>query len=176
MATPKIVFGAGSIGTTEKSFTFTWDTPDAVSSVLTKLSELDITELDSAAVYPPGNPWNTETLLGQSEAAKKGFIIDTKIEATKIDTRERQKLTDEHIASSTEKSLRLLGVEKVKILYAHVPDTSTPTEVTAKAFHKQFVAGRFEKVRNFMILCRNQPLLLIKEIARSLQLHSRADG
>ena len=44
-----LVFGAGGIGTTPDSFTFTWGTPDSVSSLLEALKRLDILELDSAA-------------------------------------------------------------------------------------------------------------------------------
>ena len=72
-----IIFGAGGIGT--GNFASTWDTPNKVSSLLSSLTELGISQLDSAASYPPGNPWNTETLLGQTRAVEKGFVIDTRI-------------------------------------------------------------------------------------------------
>ena len=141
MSTPNLVFGAGSIGTTAKSFTFTWDTPQAVSSLLSKLQSLDISELDSAAAYPPGNPWNTETLLGQAEAGNKGFIIDTKVAA-----HDGTRLNQQGISSSIDKSLALLGVKKVRTLYSHLPDLKTPIEETAAAFHEAYLAGKFEKV------------------------------
>lgn len=139
MTIPNLVFGAGGIGHTEKSFTFTWDTPEAVSELLDKLKNLDILQLDSSASYPPGNPWHTETLLGEANAVEKGFIIDTKI-------LRYGGLNDANIASSVEQSLNLLGSPKIRILYAHQPDPNTPLEETAAAFHKQFLAGKFEKV------------------------------
>ena len=141
MSPPNVVFGAGGIGTTAKSFTYTWDDADKVESLLSTLRDLDVLELDSAASYPPGNPWNTETLLGEAKAGDKGFIIDTKIAA-----HGGNRLNDQGIASSIEKSLTLLGVEKVRTLYAHAPDVKTPIEETAAAFHKQYRAGKFERV------------------------------
>jgi len=139
---PHLIFGAGGIGTTAKSFTFTWDTPEKVSELLALLQKLDIKELDSAASYPPGNPWNTETLLGQSKAAEKGFIIDSKVAAFV----KGPQLDEERIAESIDKTLQLLGTTKIRTLYAHGPDSQTPLEVTAAAFHKQYEAGKFERV------------------------------
>lgn len=140
MSTPKLLFGAGSIGTTAKSFTFTWDTPEAVSSLLDALENLGITELDSAAAYPPGNPWNAERLLGQAKAGKRGFIIDTKVIPV------GNRLNEQGISFSVDKSLALLGVNGVRVLYSHMPDLKTPIEETAAAYHQQYLAGKFEKV------------------------------
>ncbi|KAI9678386.1 MAG: hypothetical protein M1822_008032 [Bathelium mastoideum] len=141
MGSPKIVFGAGGIGTTATSFTFTWDSPEAVSGFLSKLASLGISDLDSAASYPPGNPWNTETLLGQAKAVDQGFVIDTKIAA-----HGGNKLDHASISASVDKSLSLLGTQKVHILYSHAPDPSTPLEETAAAYNEQYLAGRFEKL------------------------------
>jgi len=74
---PRIIFGAGGIG--EGRITHTWTTPETTSSLLQDLESLGLKELDSGASYPPGAAWTTETLLGQSKAAEKGFVIDTKI-------------------------------------------------------------------------------------------------
>lgn len=73
----QLLFGAGGIG--EGRISHTWVTSEQTSSLLSVLQELDLTELDSGAAYPPGNPWVTEQLLGESKAAEKGFVIDTKI-------------------------------------------------------------------------------------------------
>ncbi len=142
---PNLVFGAGGIGTTTKSFTFTWDTPEQVSELLSVLKKLDILELDSAASYPPSNPWNTETLLGQSKAAENGFIIDSKIAAHIAGP----KLDDVGISKSIAQTLELLGTDKVRSIYSHGPDKETSLEDTAVAFHKQFIAGKFERVCTF---------------------------
>ena len=139
---PKIVFGAGGIGTTAKSFTFTFDTPEKVSALLSLLKDLDINELDSAASYPPGNPWNTETLLGLTKAAEKGFIIDSKVNWSP----DKPFLDDVNIPASLDKTLALLGAPKIRTLYSHLPDLKTPIEETAAAYHKQYLAGKFERV------------------------------
>ena len=168
MTSPNLVFGAGGIGTTAKSFTYTWDDFDKVNSLLSTLRDLDVLELDSAASYPPGNPWNTETLLGEAKAGDKGFIIDTKVAA-----HGGNRLNDQGISSSIDRSLTLLGVEKVRTLYAHTPDLKTPIEETAAAFHKEYVAGKFERVyMNFP----NLGISIDGRLARNLQLYHGASG
>ncbi|KAK3689232.1 NADP-dependent oxidoreductase domain-containing protein [Podospora appendiculata] len=143
---PHLVFGAGGIGTTANSFTFTWDTPEKVSELLNVLKKLDILELDSAAIYPPGNPWNTETLLGQSRAAEKGFIIDSKVFVKWEADKPQPSLDENGISSSAARTLELIGADKLRTLYAHMPDKNTPLEETVLAFHKQFVAGKFDRL------------------------------
>ncbi|TPX12774.1 uncharacterized protein E0L32_000951 [Thyridium curvatum] len=139
---PHLIFGAGGIGTTEKSFTFTWHTPEKTAELLSVLKRLEVLELDSAASYPPKNPWCTEALLGQAKAADAGFIINSKI-AGHV---QGPKLNDEAINASVEKTLQLLGVEKVSVLFSHFPDVLTPLDETAAAFHRQHQLGRFERL------------------------------
>ncbi len=134
---PHLVFGAGSIGTTSNSYTFTWDNPQKILEPWQVLKRLDILELDSAASYPPTNPWNAETLMGQSNTAENGFIIDSKIASHGTGP----KLDDKGISSSTERTLGLLGINKLRTMYAHAPDNQTPMEETAAAFDKQFRDG-----------------------------------
>lgn len=150
---PHLLFGAGGIGTTATSFTFTWDTPEKVAALLAELRRLGIRELDSAAGYPPSNPWNTETLLGQSGAitpssSEDGFIIDTKV----IVRRGEAWLTEAVVGESIDRSLALLGTPRVRTLYAHANDGVTPLVEQAAAFDKQFRAGKFERVRSFRFL------------------------
>ncbi|MCJ1310469.1 hypothetical protein MMC25_004133 [Agyrium rufum] len=139
-STPNLIFGAGGIGGTPESFTYTWITPEATSSLLDTLKELNVLELDSAASYPPGNAWHTETLLGQADAAQKGFITDSKVLVRNT------RLNREGISSSIDKTLKLLGVGKIRTLYAHTIDTETPHEVTAAAFDQQWKLGKFERL------------------------------
>ena len=106
---PNLLFGAGGIG--EGRISHTWTSSEQTSELLDSLNELGLTELDSAASYPPGAPWTTETLLGESKAAEKGFVIDTKI-LNRQDS-ETKSLSEEGIKLSLEKSLELLGVKKV---------------------------------------------------------------
>ena len=136
---PNLIFGAGGIGHTANSFTFTWKTPEAVSELLAKLKSLDILELDSAASYPLSNPWHTETLLGQAHAVKQGFIIDSKVLIPGA-------LNSQNITSSINQTLNLLGATEIRTLYAHEPDPDTPLEETAAALHNQFLAGKFKKL------------------------------
>ncbi|KAH8900283.1 Aldo/keto reductase [Thozetella sp. PMI_491] len=139
---PHIVFGAGGIGTTAKGFIYNFDTAEKVNELLTVLQELGINELDSAASYPPTNPWNTETLLGESKAIEKGFIIDSKV----LGRRAGGKLTDEGIGISVDKTLHLTGAKKIRTLYVHAPDPQTPLEVTAAGFDSQYKKGKFERL------------------------------
>ncbi len=55
-------------------------------------------------------------------------------------------LSEAAIDSSLEKSLELLGVKQVNILYAHFTDPNTPVEESARAFDKHYRAGLFKEV------------------------------
>lgn len=143
MATPspvRFVFGAGGIG--EGAITHAWTTGEQTSELLDVLKELELAELDSAASSPPGNPRVSERLLGESKAAAKEFVIDTKIERTATSGG----LSEAAIDSSLAKSLELLGVKQVNILYAHFADPDTPVEESARAFDKHYRAGLFKEV------------------------------
>lgn len=152
MALPQIIFGAGGIG--KGRISHTWTTPEATLELLDSLKELQLNGLDSAAGYPPGSPWVTEGLLGQTKAAEKGFIIDTKILAFPLAGRipeaksGTKSLTEENIDGSFKKSFELLGVNKVHIMYSHCSDPVTPAEESARAFDKHFRAGHVDKVRS----------------------------
>ncbi|CZR53501.1 related to aflatoxin B1 aldehyde reductase [Phialocephala subalpina] len=139
---PTLLFGAGGIG--EGNISHTWTNVDETSSLLDDLEELGLTQLDSAASYPPGAPWTTERLLGETKAAKRGFLIDTKVLATEetVDG----SLSEAKIDESVKKSLELLGVKQVNILFAHAPDPKTPAEETAKAFDRYFRAGTIKQL------------------------------
>lgn len=142
MATPspvRLIFGAGGIG--EGTITHTWTTSAQTSSLLSVLKELHLTELDSAASSPPGNPRVSERLLGESLAAAKSFVLDTKIERMPSGS-----LSEKAIDASLKKSLELLGVESVNILFAHFPDPDTPVEESARAFDGHYRAGLFKEV------------------------------
>lgn len=173
---PHLVFGAGGIGSTEKSFTYTWDTPEKVSGLLDVLKKLEVLELDSAASYPPGNHWHTETLLGQSKAMERGFTIDSKVETHGGPV---PALNDEAMTASVNKTLGLLGTNKVRTLYAHFPDAETPMEEAAAAFNKQYVEGKFERVFIRPFLSRpymGADMAMKKKTAWPLQLQRRRDG
>lgn len=139
--TPTVIFGAGGIGA--GTISQTWSTAESVSDLLDTLQTLGIKQLDSAASYPPGAPWVADTLLGQAKAVERGFLVDTKIAAHEG---LENSLAESSINSSLEKSLELLNVERVHVLYAHAPDPTTSIAETARAFDEQFRAGKFEKL------------------------------
>lgn len=55
-------------------------------------------------------------------------------------------LSEAGIDSSVKKSLELLGVDQVNILYSHLPDPNVAIEESARGFDKHYRAGRFEEV------------------------------
>ncbi|KAH8816132.1 putative aldo/keto reductase [Xylogone sp. PMI_703] len=138
----RLVFGAGGIG--KGKISHTWTTLEEVNELLSSLSDIGLNQLDSAASYPPGAKWVTETLLGQSKASEKGFTIDTKILVTGGNGAGH--LSEKNIDASVEKSLELLGTNQVNILYSHGPDPTTPPEETARAYDKHYHAGRCKAI------------------------------
>lgn len=61
---------------------------------------------------------------------------------TKIPARSGKR---EQVAESVRLSLQALGVEKVPIMYIHMPDRTTPFTETLEAIDKEYRAGRFEE-------------------------------
>jgi aflatoxin B1 aldehyde reductase len=151
MSKLNLIFNTNDID--EGRISHIWTTPEQTNELLKALEELRLREPDSAASYPPGSPWVTETLLDQSKAAEKGFVIDSKILAWPLargrDPKAKsgaESLTVANIDASFKKSFELLGVDKLNIIYTHVSDPVTPAEESARAFDKHFRAGYFEKV------------------------------
>lgn len=146
MATPQVIFGAGGIG--KGNISYTWTTPESTVELLENtLKPLNIKQLDSAASYPPGAPWTTETLLGQAKAVERDFLVDTKILVSRaLGCPDAGSLSESNIDSSLAKSLELLGVDSVNILYVHTPDPITPIAESARAFDKHFRAGKFKEL------------------------------
>jgi len=155
MSAVNIIFGAGCIG--EGRISHTWTTPEQTEALLESLDELGLKQLDSAASYPPGSPWVTETLLGKAKAIEKRFVIDSKIMPYSLalgfrDPKAKsgaESLSETNLDASFKKTFELLGVEKVHIMYAHCSDPETPAEESARAFDKHLRAGHCEMVRSF---------------------------
>ena len=144
--TPKIIFGTANFG-------LDLTTSSAVTSVLSLLTSLKISELDSAARYPPNKPNESERLLGETNAAGKGFAVDTKIYTAAGNG--SGELSKEAIESSFKGSLERLGVDKVNILYCHRSDPTTPIKEQAAAFNHLFKQGKFNKVKLLTLIPRN---------------------
>jgi aflatoxin B1 aldehyde reductase len=147
-----LIFGAGGIG--EGRISHTWTTPEQTEELLKSLDELGLKQLDSAASYPPGSPWVTETLLGQAKAARKGFMIDSEIMPYSLALGFRhpkaksgaESLSEANIDASFKKTFELMGIERVNIMYAHCSDPETLAEESARTFNKHLQAGHCEKV------------------------------
>ena len=107
MGRPNIIFGAATFG-------MGFDDPQAVSEILDFLNKHDIHRIDTARRYPPLNPGLSETLLGQADAAQKGFVLDTKILAGPGDGSEE--LTKSAIEKSLSASLQRLKIVSVRII------------------------------------------------------------
>ncbi|KAJ5091236.1 hypothetical protein NUU61_006106 [Penicillium alfredii] len=139
MSRPNTIFGGALIGT---SFT----TPEQVQELLDQLKVLEIDRIDTAARYSPTNPGASERLLGETQAVKQNFIIDTKINTVGTSSGDGAgTLAPAAIENSITESFGRLQLEKVNVLYFHQPDPQTPISEQAAAIHEQYLKGRFEK-------------------------------
>jgi aflatoxin B1 aldehyde reductase len=86
-------------------------------------------------------------LLGEVRAAEQGFTIDTKINVGSSSGDGSGSLTAPAIEKSISESFERLRVDKVNILYFHRPDPLTSVTEQAAEIHRQYLAGRFEKVK-----------------------------
>lgn len=104
MPVPQIVFGSASFG-------HEFLTEESVQDVLALLKGLKVTQIDTAARYPPINHGMSEKLLGATHAASQGFAISTKIFTTGGDG--SGELDRASIHNSFNTSLDRLGVDEV---------------------------------------------------------------
>ncbi|KAJ5108882.1 hypothetical protein N7456_005557 [Penicillium angulare] len=150
MSGPDLIFGGASFGSPIVGKNFC--TPENVQELLDQLKLHNVDRIDTAARYSPGNPGGSETLLGQLDAGKQGFTIDTKINIPDANIATGAgSLSATAISKSIDESFSRLNVESVHILHFHRSDPVTPVEEQAAEMHKQYMAGRFEKfgVSNF---------------------------
>ncbi|KAI1471745.1 Aldo/keto reductase [Daldinia caldariorum] len=115
-----------------------------VSKFLQVLQEGGISQIDTAARYPPDNHGASERMLGRVKAASKGFTINTKVLFAGQSS--DGTLSKEAVRKSVENSLQTLGAGKLGILYAHAADYATPLEEQAAALNEQFQKGFCEKI------------------------------
>jgi aflatoxin B1 aldehyde reductase len=154
MGRPKIIFGAATFG-------MGFDDSHAVSEVLGFLTSQNIHHIDTAGRYPPLKPGLSETLLGQSDAAEKGFVLDTKILAGPGDG--SGELSKSAIEQSLATSMQRLKTDSVNILHCHRPDPKTPLVEQASALDELYKQGKFkllgvsnfppELLQNFLNIC-----------------------
>ncbi|MCJ1285984.1 hypothetical protein MMC26_005326 [Xylographa opegraphella] len=135
---PKIVLGAGSIGTASDAQAH-FTTAEDAQAFLDLFRRYGHVDIDTARGYSPGAPGSSEQILGQTDY-KQWAVMDTKVKSGSPKAH-----TKENIAESVRQSLSALKADKVHVEYLHMPDRSTPLEETCEAMNAAFVAGRFEK-------------------------------
>lgn len=137
---PSLYFGTGIVGCQHLP---TLTDKDYVSKFLDDIRAIGISKLDTAAHYPHDNIGGSERLLGQVDAVKKGYTINTKVAfASSVPG----SLSSERVRESVALSLKQLKVPSVDILYAHLPDPSTPLEEQADALNEQYQKGLCKRV------------------------------
>ncbi|OTA53268.1 Aldo/keto reductase [Hypoxylon sp. EC38] len=115
-----------------------------VSQFLDVLRDAGVSQIDTAARYPPDNHGGSERMLGRVKAGERGFTINTKVLFAGQSS--DGTLSIEAVRKSVADSLERLGVEKLGILYAHAPDEVTPLAEQAEALNEQFQKGSCEKI------------------------------
>lgn len=136
--TPIIVLGTAFIGdASDPQAKYT--TPAQAQSFINIFKSHSHTVLDNARAYSPGAPGSSEALLGQTDFASWA-IVDTKVKSFGEGSHSAA-----GIAESIDGSLEALKVDKVRIMYLHAPDRSTPFAETCEAMDKGFRAGKFEE-------------------------------
>ncbi|KAL1596988.1 hypothetical protein SLS60_008570 [Paraconiothyrium brasiliense] len=95
---PKLIFGTGSLG---MAGTGSFQDVDSVRPLMSTLKEHGITQLDTAARYPPPSPGLAEQLVGSTA---EGFVVDTKV-LTDVSTDGRGDLEKEKMERSVDASL-----------------------------------------------------------------------
>ncbi|KAI0182687.1 putative aldo/keto reductase [Xylaria flabelliformis] len=125
--------------------------PTFASQFLDSVRSTGISQIDTAARYPPDNHGGSERMLGAIHASDKGFTINTKILFAGQNS--DGTLSKEAVRRSVASSLKRLNIDKIGILYAHCPDNATPLEEQAEALSEQQLLGNCAQygVSNFPV-------------------------
>ncbi|KAI1460984.1 Aldo/keto reductase [Annulohypoxylon moriforme] len=115
-----------------------------VSAFFDVLNNGGVTQIDTAARYPPDNHGGSERMIGRVKAPTRGFTINTKVLFAGQNS--DGTLSKEAVRKSVANSLEVLGVKKLGILYAHCPDLVTPLAEQAEALNEQYQKGYCEKI------------------------------
>ncbi|RYC60954.1 hypothetical protein CHU98_g5251 [Xylaria longipes] len=136
---PRLIFGGGGIGNE-------FPTLDSAAELLSTLKALDVTSIDTAALYPPTNIGASETYLGKLGAAEQGFTINTKPLALGLDA--GGTLTPAAIEKSLATSYERLKLNdhKIDVLACHTADFATPLKDQAAGFDAQYKKGLFKRL------------------------------
>ena len=154
---PKLIFGTASLGMTGSS---SFQDVASVQELFKTLKDVGITQLDTAARYPPNNPGMSEKLIGE---ARGEFVIDTKVLTALTNDGSgdlakdaMQKSVDESLSKLNQKSVSTddqymrslvkLTSLQVNILYSHRADPSTPLLEQIQNFNDQIKRGHCQSV------------------------------
>lgn len=154
---PVVYYGTSTFGS---SHVPSLQDETVVSQFFDVLNEGGISQIDTAARYPPDNHGASERMIGRVKAASKGFIINTKVLFAGQSS--DGTLSKEAVRKSTANSLEVLGTNKLGILYAHAPDLVTPLAEQAEALNEQYQKGYCEKVKKQHQLMPSLGLMLTR--------------
>ncbi|CAI6315130.1 unnamed protein product [Periconia digitata] len=127
----KTVFGGAGIS--KQAY---YNTPESAAKVLDILLANDITNLDTARLYP-----GSEVAIGE-QPKRTSFTIDTKLEGG---FGQPGRLTRETALADAKDSLARVGIEQFDVLYIHAPDTSIAFEETLAGINDAHQAGIFRR-------------------------------
>ncbi|KAJ3966935.1 Aldo/keto reductase [Lentinula raphanica] len=127
-----LIFGTMTMGFPGKNGVRTSDL-DECQNIIDIFLQHGHSELDTARMYAEGT---TEELLSKLDL--KGATIDTKVYPVKPGDHSPASLRSTFLTSLE------LKRDKVRVLYLHAPDRSTPFEETVAEVNKLYQEGRFE--------------------------------
>lgn len=147
----KVVLGVASVGTPTLS-------GDAAIKFINAFNAHGHVELDTAAMYPPGNPGHSEPELA---GAPSWAAISTKLPGSF----EPGAQSGERIIQGLAVGLDKLKKEQVEILYLHFPDSSIPFEGTLAAVNEAYKAGKLRRfgISNFSPAQVKEVLMICEE-------------
>lgn len=125
------------------------DEPNA-RAVLRRAVELGVQFIDTADVYGPGD--NERLIREALHPYAPGLVIGTKGglvrsgPATRANPGMSMNGTEAHIRAALERSLRLLGVERIDLYQLHRVDPATPIEETMRVFRALRDEGKIRHV------------------------------
>ncbi len=130
-----------------------WGPPEDESNaraVLRRAVELGVQFIDTADVYGPGD--NERLIREALHPYAPGLVIGTKGglvrsgPATRANPGMSMNGTEAHIRAAVERSLRLLGVERIELYQLHRVDPATPIEETMRVFRTLREEGKIRHI------------------------------
>ncbi|KAH8920051.1 Aldo/keto reductase [Atractiella rhizophila] len=135
----EVIIGSGTFGQGPESF---FHTVSSLESLLSYPASKGYRSIDAAWLYPPEASGTCEELLGEYQAAQKGWKVDTKIMSFRPNAH-----SDKLLRESIEDSLRRLRVGSVRTLFLHWPEPgkTTPIRDILRTIDDLYREGKFEK-------------------------------